>query len=401
MVNWRVRSAVLVVVATLVVATLGVMGCGDSSSGGGSSHAVDVGSSDAGDLDAGSSDAGGLDAAGGNAGRADTGADTSADDAGRDAAPPMALAEFVATFQQEYVDALCSAVYDCPQKQPPLVVQFGSPFGDKATCMDHVVQVFHLRNEPTMGPAVAHGWADFNADKAAACLDALQQLGCAAQSDITRLLNSAPCSEVYTPKQALGDDCNRDDVCISHNCHRDSAYCTGVCLAAQGTAGSGESCDSTPCESTLVCVPLADGTTRDCLDLHSRQEGDTCAPNGSCADGLVCGLANKCIRPPNYVGEGSTCNLSDTFCNPGLICDGVHSTGTGVEGTCAPPHAEGEPCPSALACQYNLLCKVPTGGTAGVCTPHAVIHDPCSRDADCQDGLVCHGGVCSNPPVCL
>lgn len=112
-----------------------------------------------------------------------------------------------------------------------------------------------------------------------------------------------------------------------------------------------------------------------------------------CADGLSC-VGGSCATPP---GEGERC-ADDEECLDGLVC----RTASDGARRCASHALDGEPCTSSVRneCASGLYC-----GTEGVCRPRRVLGEPCEGDFhECAETLSCaigadRSGTCAAIPA--
>jgi hypothetical protein len=211
---------------------------------------------------------------------------------------------------------------------------------------------------------------DFQADAAAACL---QALSAARAADPDRCSNVsvfdeatfyAECQQAFTPSAregaAPGETCTG-----AANCARaagENAICYGNrCLIERsGSEGDG------PC--SLVGVEPRPTEAYRCdaaAGLYCNRETNTCAPHAAdqerCASGDACG--------------------------PGAMCSG---------GLCHRLPAEGEECLNGIPgaggfCAPGYVCNASTL----LCGAGPITGEACSSDGDCSEG-VCRDGVCAS-----
>lgn len=149
-----------------------------------------------------------------------------------------------------------------------------------------------------------------------------------------------------------------------------------VCsMAILGTVAPGGACsvapECAPAELPVVCWKAVTGDTTNevgvCRELTRAQLGDACVKSGSGPNlGEVRG--DESLAPHAY------CDTADgLYCKGGTdpVCAMIAATGAACTGsecapedycddTCKPRVAEGEPCPSPLACESGLLCLAGT-----------------------------------------
>ena len=178
----------------------------------------------------------------------------------------------------------------------------------------------------------------------------------------------------------------------------------GVCFVARGPAD--------PCELDAHCAPglycddddacAAPGAVgarcdagEDCtigrwcdvtagLCRAQVEEGQACAAEFACAQGLVC-LEGACAPPreeesappPSPAGPGDACDRAGQ-CAPALICE---------EGICEALPGEGQPCGGEGACAPLTFCDP----ASALCQLWPADAEACRDDADCAgDQLRCH-----------
>lgn len=162
----------------------------------------------------------------------------------------------------------------------------------------------------------------------------------------------------------------------------------GTCAAPRGT---GE-----PCARGLACAEGAQ-----CLSRTTRttdgQTKETCEPivpeGGACSNATSCGAMafcdpqrNVCTKNPS---AGEPCALP--VANGGALRVNCRGTLVCVDGACALPHLEGEPC-VASECAWGLRCD---STTKRCISRTAALGDACgSFSAICGNGLACHDSRC-------
>lgn len=308
---------------------------------------------------------------------------------------------FQTNSQDKLVNLLCTAVYDCPEKQSPFYAVFAGRFADKQACLDGAADLLDINtSDPETEAAIEAGRAEFNSAKANECLSAVDQMmaSCPAVGALQTTIETGACAEIITPKQAEGDPCNGDDECVSGFCdYSSTSECYGTCAPAPQKAGAGESCDQLDCETGLICASEGQqSTSYVCIQPNSRQDGEACEFGmNMCADGLVCGTSGTCGQPPSYQSSGGDCDLSDTFCEPGTVCADLTQTASGASGTCSAPKAQGEDCRQTFQCQPGLYCDTSQSAT-GTCAALKAEGDACEDSEECSANLYCDSGQCAD-----
>jgi hypothetical protein len=135
-----------------------------------------------------------------------------------------------------------------------------------------------------------------------------------------------------------------------------------------------------------------DPRARACMEMYEGQlaAGAACVLQSQCGPGLHCALPDTC-KPGEACCAGTCAELpelpalpavgedcSETFaCANGAWCH-VKEDNTGV---CEALGKEGQPCPDLTACELDLVCDLPLGGTDGTCVRPAATGAACSPDA--------------------
>ncbi len=187
-----------------------------------------------------------------------------------------------------------------------------------------------------------------------------------------------------------GEPCERTEHC------RKGLYCDperGRCLAGPG---EGEPCgDGVYCALGLAC----DFERIVCAPVP--REGAPCAlgergPN-VCAEGLAClrvssgpGMRLGTCGPPP--AEGEAC-AAEAVCAEGLVCDFL----TDGRNVCVPPKGEGEPCMADRACVEGTFCDL----SLRRCAPRRPEGASCEHGNECAAGLACLPGPDGTDWKCL
>lgn len=197
--------------------------------------------------------------------------------------------------------------------------------------------------EPRFGSAllaaVDAGTVRWHGDAAHDCLDRADEWSCDRTSETFRTFD---CEPFFTGTLGDGESCAIGIECMSNECWTEScteACCIGYCVGdAPPVVGKiGEVCRLSSCEpgarcESSVCVALSD--------------------------------------------EGESCGMyADNECAYGLAC---------IDGTCAAPDYNGEPCSESSCAMIGELC-----GVHGVCEPSGRIGYPCSDDSHCGVNYLC------------
>jgi hypothetical protein len=183
-----------------------------------------------------------------------------------------------------------------------------------------------------------------------------------------------------------GNPCAEDE-----DCDADGGFlCAGPEVDAglrrcvrPGFLGQGDPCDRTPeCAEGLVCwSPASCSGSTTCQPpgaLRAR-----CCEDGQCESELTCLTFEPepfCWRADEGV-EGEAC-ATDRHCLDGLAC----VIGDARRGTCAGLGAEGAFCQEDRHCEDGLRCVAREPGRCSSGGAGA----PCAHNADCAGELVCH-----------
>lgn len=296
-------------------------------------------------------------------------------------------AEFQETAQDEYVNIICSAVYDCPEKQSPIYALLAGRFADKQDCMANADLIFDFNTgDDNVAAAIDAGRDEFDSSKAEECLNEVKGLAtsCQALSDIMAVVEGGACETMFVAQQAAGESCVDDTECETGYCNLNAtSECYGTCEDAPTPVGEGERCEDAPCQDGFACVYNSDDFVSTCVAENSRAVGEDCDLSADvCQDGLVCGLDSTCMEPPTYSASGESCDFSTEFCQPGLVCV-TSETG----GTCTAPLAQGDACQDTSQCKPGLFCD--TEGT-GNCEQPKGQGETCDSSEACGEGLECN-----------
>lgn len=201
--------------------------------------------------------------------------------------------------------------------------------------------------------AVADGRLTFDADKARACIDALEPLardcwGPAANLEAWDPVLEGVCDEVLRGTVPQDRPCFSDEECASGSCTVTAQTCPGKCVAPVAVGGA---CERTAmCETGLSCV------SRKCVSPGSQ--GETCSAAQPCDSDFYC-EAGTCRAP---LTAGNDCDPDGRPCEAHLRCaSGGVSSGT----TCRERLVEGAECTRPGAglgiaspdCAGNMVCR--------------------------------------------
>ena len=304
----------------------------------------------------------------------------------------------IAEFPAAFVDAICGYMARCGQMP------------DKATC-----QAAISPDLPRQVAAANAGNIKYDANAAAACVDAAKSVGCSYWDPAGRVAAQS-CQQAFRPLVINGGPCFISEECISGycktaTCSASATCCAGTCVpgvAAAGTVAIGGDCSSGCSYASMGCVDV-------CIDgafCDSSMAGlPTCRPKvalgqpcvssalaGSpCVDGATCAWNaagdDICVKTP---AEGQACVTGNyPECDSSLdYCDEV-------TGKCVRKIPVGGSCTG-----YNCV-DYATCDSTGKCVALGRIGDPCST-VGCLGDLKCSAGYAgtttctfpSSPAIC-
>lgn len=264
------------------------------------------------------------------------------------------------------------------------------------------------------------GKAEFDGEKAQACVDGIAGASCDLTSESQRALPEA-CAQVVRGTLAAGATCALGSECRSLRCQVplcNEACCMGACVGdtPPALAKEGESCALVDCVASAYC----DFATDLCAPL--KPANATCQGGFECQFGLEClgtGTAGTCQALPKP-GEacqgvcqdfGTTCSPTsrtcvkvalggDTCtslvdCSPLYVCDST--------GHCSGGLALGAACTAQQHCaDARAFCDVPAGSAMGTCALPKADGMPCGANAHCESHA-CDTTTrrCVPEPVCI
>jgi hypothetical protein len=225
---------------------------------------------------------------------------------------------------------------------------------------------------PQLVAVVAAGRADYHADLAQPCLDAIAASDC---SLTTLTTMSEACSAVFTAKVALGGTCFADEECLSELCTRGcnaGTCCAGSC-DANPYGPPGATCNTTDdCDYQGYCPASSTGVATCVARL---EEGAACeAGSDTCQFGLTCD--GTCKRLPAH---GESC-MAGVF----LPCSDVNDLCDPATAKCVARPLPGEACNAdqGVDCVNYARCVIDT------CVALALEGEDCAHN-ECYRGLTC------------
>jgi hypothetical protein len=261
-------------------------------------------------------------------------------------------------------------------------------FGDEATC----VAFIRPKDERALFAAVANGTVLYRPTSENACLRELANVSCDRTARDARL-PPLSCEGAFVGTRAAGASCAFDEQCSTGRCSlepcEDTMCCAGTCKRPRGAAGgscqrhddcidglycaidqtctrlgaANASCTSdVGCDIGLACVSgICRGLPRmgeacpygRCADIGARCASSICVPVGlpgvSCVDDSECSQYGRCDsgRCIDIPGLGMPC---DGRCAGVAFC---------MNGVCAMPLENGEPCGAFNQCASQLCAEGP------------------------------------------
>jgi hypothetical protein len=230
--------------------------------------------------------------------------------------------------------------------------------------------------------AVADGRVRFAAARLQECLDsAALDLADAWERGF---IGQGLCDWVFVGTLTLGEACYPDESlqrsCAEGYCVREG-QCPGVCSPF---AEVGEDCAARRCAPDLYC-----SAANECV--AQALAGESCPDGWGCRAPLVC--RDSVCRSLAPLGERCSSERPCTY--PG-IC---------VRERCLAEVQPGDPCTSPQHCPSGSVCRLePAGGMDWSCQPPLADGDPCDLRSGCGSNLRCHTemspvvGVCEDAP---
>ncbi len=281
---------------------------------------------------------------------------------------------------------------------------------------------------PRYQAAIAMGTLSYDGTQSAACMAAMQALGCA----IVQSRPPAACQRLFVGHVAIGGACALDEECMGEAycaadtacpgscqprggagvaCTRDSVCADGLhCTSAHCSApgGEGASCQGATgidCAGGLICSggsAMMAGMCRSVSSVFSTPIGAACnvGEGRLCMPGLSCVVmsATSQVCAAGGLAIGAACHLAlPDPCAAGAFCQGANLATGHLDGTCAALPTAGQACATELVgsrCAERFHCNA-----MSVC---AAVHETggsCSEPADCIDGH-CAAGTCTAPGYC-
>ena len=316
-----------------------------------------------------------------------------------DTQPPPPTPVAAEKFAEEYSSALCAREQRCGSLAPYLVDQCKTDAAERIGATD-------------VQKAVAAGRLTYDADKARACVDGIQNAPCLSGNISDEV--QATCYAALQGTVQKGAACSFLFECAAGTCQlSDEGTCPGVCPTEELVSGLGQQCSNF---RNPKCDERAGLRCSNGVCVQPAAEGASCIDNNGCKSGLLCIYKDDAAESGTCMPlakEGSHCQ-DDAECAAGLFCTG--------DSICSPRLAEGKPCGLApddidaaqrgAECQDGLTCKgsgLDSEGNpiAGTCSKISAEGGACQATPEnvqlfltgCQIGLDCTNGACALPPV--
>ncbi|MBN2494234.1 MAG: hypothetical protein JXR96_06565 [Deltaproteobacteria bacterium] len=186
----------------------------------------------------------------------------------------------ITDFAHDFSAAFCAKLYTCCTDAELEDIQ-GDNFTDEASCTTVFTTFVGTYIVTPMQSAITAERGEYDAKKAAKCLDEYTGRGCTGSTgDFSSLLDT--CEDFYVGLQATDAECASSLECVEgHMCHED------VC---KQFLSSGAECtpDGLACDVGLYC----DGAN--CTARKAATE--SCTSTTECQAGLIC-LQDECTQP--------------------------------------------------------------------------------------------------------
>jgi hypothetical protein len=224
----------------------------------------------------------------------DAGADAASLDAGTEDASDdgAALSEALDVFSSNLGVAICRRFVECCSSAEMLALTGTS---DEAACAADLTGAAREAAQIEL----SFGGVAFDPEASERCVREVRASSCAAvfEGKSGALI---PCHDVFPGIQRLGQSCDDDKMCVSHDCVQ-------------------RACVEKPASPTCLATEAVDAVTNTCVALHVV--GEACGDAGPCRAPLVCGGGGTCIVRP---AEGETCTNDEQCVGAcGFTADGA------------------------------------------------------------------------------
>ena len=239
--------------------------------------------------------------------------------------------------------------------------------------------------------AVAAGTMEYDADAAAACLDAMAGRGCLWEDPEPEV-----CARVYRGRVGRNEpcmdsaECAGDAVCgFDPVCKAEDACCPGACrvFSTPVTVEKGEACafNGASCVEGSYCA-AEPGTGLATVCTANVKPGGDCTFGAPCAEGSACD--GEVCREIELRGPGESCEGALVACEAPAKCR--YFGGTQV---CVSPTVIGSPCESSSDCdRVDSFCELAEGEGLGRCALLPGVDQGCANGYQCLPYLDCLGG---------
>jgi hypothetical protein len=193
----------------------------------------------------------------------------------------------------EMAESMCKKLYLCCNQQEIAQMESSLKFQGEGGCRSYFSGSLETYLVTPMKNALAAGRGQYDADKAAACLEAYEKLGCTGSNQTSNFFDE--CDNPYQGLGAAGAECVNSLECqLGTYCSTNTKKCTAF-------AGENQACQtkSEPyCGAGLFC----DATSSSCV--KQKTENSACQDNTECQVGLVCDETGKTCTKPAPVCTG-------------------------------------------------------------------------------------------------
>lgn len=269
--------------------------------------------------------------------------------------------------------ASCEAAYSFDVLYPLHLLASGELEDDARFTVDYLLA------------AHREGRISFDAQAAARCLEHVAARSCARPEGLSpseeELAGRAACAAIFSGTLTDGDLCAADLECAQGGyCEVEpceEGCCAGACVVPT-VAALGESCSvDFLCEAGAGCV--YDEAAQDSLCSRLAGEGEPCAGEVGCAEGLVCDWSTERCVTRGAVGDVCT-SFGGASCLPGAVCIDPEFDGTG---RCEALGEVGDPC-DGVCREFGVLCE------EGVCVKAPPPGEPCTPSGGCSASSRCN-----------
>lgn len=263
---------------------------------------------------------------------------------------------------------------------------------DKATCEGAID--FDDEDYRTIKAGVDDGTIKYDADAAAACVDAFGGTDCTFEG----LHAENPCEDMFTGTVATGGACVIDLQCanggecvVAGSCDSETMCCVGACMGSVVESAVGGPCgdDMHVCSFDTFCKTSETGPGT-CTALVAT-EGSPCDEFDACANPMYCNLSTSSPTCKKPAASGATCSRMDL-----LACADTREYCDATSLKCTPRVAVGGACGAQVPCVGFASC---IGGACVADLPAGATCQNTATSPDCAGTLECTNGTCALPPI--